>query len=60
MASLMNLALAAGNLGTKYLNGILVVPRGDYTNLPTLYVLVLIIGFVVPIAVIKGLGNKLR
>jgi MFS family permease len=60
MASLMNLALAAGNLGTKYLNGIFVVPRGDYTNLPMLYVVVLVIGFVVPIAVIKGLGHKLK
>jgi hypothetical protein len=60
MASLMNLALVAGSLGTKYLNAIWVVPRGDYVNLPTLYVIVLVIGFVIPIAVIRALGHKLR
>ena len=36
MASLMNLALVAGNLGTKYLNLVFPVDRGDYANLPTL------------------------
>ena len=34
MASLMNLALVAGALQTKYLNEIFVVGRGDYANLP--------------------------
>ena len=38
MASLMNLALMAGALGTKYLNLIFPVDRGDYGNLPALVV----------------------
>ncbi len=60
MASLMNLALVAGSLSTKYLNEIFVVPRGDYTLLPTLLVVVTVIGFVVPIAAILVLGRRLR
>ena len=36
MASLMNLALTAGALGTKYLNLIFHVDRGSYGNLPAL------------------------
>lgn len=60
MASLMNLALVAGNLGTKYLNGIYQVTRGDYTQLPALMVIVMAIGFVAPIAAILLFGRKLR
>jgi hypothetical protein len=60
MASLMNLALVAGNLGTKYLNNIFVVPRGDYTHLPALMVVVMTIGLVVPLAAIMLLGRRLR
>lgn len=60
MASLMNLALVAGSLGTKYLNAIWVVPRGDYAQLPTLMVVVLLIGLVVPVATILLLGGRLR
>ena len=33
MASLINLALVAGQLQTKYLNQIFVVNRGDYSEL---------------------------
>ena len=32
MASLMNMALVAGQLQTKYLNQIFVVQRGDYAS----------------------------
>jgi hypothetical protein len=56
----MNLALVAGNLGTKYLNAIWVVPRGDYAQLPTLFVVVLLIGLVVPVATILMLGGRLK
>jgi hypothetical protein len=60
MASLMNLALVAASLQTKYLNDLFPVPRGDYSNLATLYMLVLAIGLVVPVAVILWLGRRLR
>ena len=60
MASLMNLALVAGSLSTKYLNEIFVVPRGDYALLPTLVVVVTVIGFIVPIAAILVFGRRLR
>jgi hypothetical protein len=60
MASLMNLALVAGSLSTKYLNEIFVVPRGDYALLPTLLVVVTVIGFIVPIAAILVFGRRLR
>jgi len=36
MASLMNLALVAGGIFTKYLNLIFPVDRGDYAHLPAL------------------------
>ncbi len=63
MASLMNIALSAGGLLTKYLNKIFVVSREvvtdgvittpqDYSELGSLLWLVIIVGFVVPIAVI--------
>ena len=37
-----------------------VVPRGDYTQLPALMVVVLAIGFIAPLAAILALGRKLR
>lgn len=52
MASLMNLALVAGQLQTKYLNHIFTVGRGDYAELGNLLVTATVIGFVVPVAVI--------
>ncbi len=63
MASLMNIALNAGGLLTKYLNKIFVVSREvisdgvvitaqNYTELGTLLWIVIGVGFVVPIAVI--------
>ncbi|MFA5901304.1 MAG: hypothetical protein WC829_19555 [Hyphomicrobium sp.] len=60
MASLMNLALVAGALQTKYLNEIFVVGRGDYGNLPIIVGICLIVGFVVPIAAILVFGRRLR
>ncbi len=58
MASLMNLALAAGQLQTKYLNQIFVIGRGDYAALGPLLIAATVIGFVVPLAVILLLGRR--
>ena len=44
MASLMNLALQAGALQTKYLNLIFHIERGSYGNLPALTVVAMTIG----------------
>lgn len=59
MASLMNLALTASSLQTKYLNMVFNVPRGDYTHLPALFATALIIGLV-PLAFIVVFGRRLR
>jgi hypothetical protein len=58
MASLMNLALAAGALQTKYLNEIFAVQRGDYTELGGLLIAALTISFFLPIGVILLLGRR--
>ncbi len=52
MASLMNLALVAGQLQTKYLNQVFTVGRGNYAELGDLLITATVIGFVVPVAVI--------
>ena len=52
MASLMNMALVAGQLQTKYLNHVFVVERGDYGELGVLLIAVTILGFVIPICAI--------
>jgi MFS family permease len=60
MASLMNLALVAGSLQTKYLNEVFVVSRGSYENLPYIMIWAIGIGFVVPLAAILAFGRRLR
>jgi hypothetical protein len=60
MASLMNLALTAGALGTKYLNLIFHVDRGVYANLPALTVTWIIVGFVMPVAAILIFGRRVQ
>jgi hypothetical protein len=60
MASLMNLALVAGGLGTKYLNLIYHVDRGAYQALPALVVMATIIGVVIPVGVILAFGRRVR
>lgn len=60
MASLMNLALVAGSLQTKYLNLLLPVGRSDYANLPMLTVWVVVISLVVPLAAILAFGRRVR
>jgi hypothetical protein len=49
MAAFTNLALSASNLGTRYLNNIFVVERGQYDELGMLMLFVASIGFVLPI-----------
>ncbi len=59
MASLMNMALVAGALQTKYLNYVFVVERGAYGELGALLVTATILGFAVPIFVIAALGRRI-
>ena len=58
MASLMNLALVAGQLQTKYLNEMFAVGRGDYGELGVLLITVTIIGLVVPLTAILLFGRR--
>ena len=59
MASLMNLALVAAQLQTKYLNMAMVVGRGQYENLPMLLAVAMAIGFMAPITAILLFGNRI-
>ena len=58
MASLMNMALVAGQLQTKYLNEIFVVQRGDYAELGPLLIISAALGFVLPISAIIFFGRR--
>jgi len=58
MASLMNMALVAGQLQTKYLNEIFVVQRGDYAELGWLLIAAAVLGFVIPISAIVLFGRR--
>jgi MFS family permease len=58
MASLMNTALVAGQLQTKYLNELFVVERGGYDNLGPLIIVAVALGFVIPIAAIVLFGRQ--
>jgi hypothetical protein len=60
MASLMNLALVAGGLLTKYLNLIFPVGRGDFANLPALVVVAMVISLVMPLSAILAFGRRVR
>jgi hypothetical protein len=60
MASLMNLALTAGALGTKYLNLIFHVDRGQYAHLPMLVVAAIVISLVLPLSAILVFGRRVR
>ncbi len=60
MASLMNLALTAGALGTKYLNLIFHVDRGVYANLPALVIASVVIAFLLPVSAIVVFGRRVR
>ena len=58
MASLMNLALVAGQLQTKYLNQAFPVARGDYDLLGWLLIIATAIGFLLPVGVILLFGRR--
>jgi len=58
MASLMNLALVAGQLQTKYLNEIYAVGRGDYGELGVLLITVTVLGLLVPLTAILLFGRR--
>jgi BT1 family protein len=58
MASLMNLALVAGQLQTKYLNEMYAVGRGEYGELGVLLITVTVIGLVVPLTAILLFGRR--
>lgn len=60
MASFLNLALIAGQLATKYLNGIFVIERGNYAELPALVVTAVILGVVIPLTAIVTFGGRLK
>ncbi len=60
MASLINLALVAGSLQTKYLNMIFEINRGAYQNLPLLVVTAMIVATAVPLIAIAILGRRVR
>ena len=59
MASLMNLALVASALLTKYLNMAIVVDRGNYANLPWLLMAAMAIGLVTTLGAILLYGNRI-
>ena len=58
MASLMNLALVAAQLQTKYFNEIFVVQRGDYSELGLLLITAALLGFVLPVGAIALFGRR--
>ena len=58
MASLMNLALVAGQLGTKYLNQVFVVQRGDYGELGPLLITAVVLGLAIPLIAIALFGRR--
>jgi MFS family permease len=58
MASLMNMALVAGQLQTKYLNEAFTVGRGDYGELGILLVIAALLGLIIPVAAIALFGRR--
>lgn len=58
MASLMNIALVASQLQTKYLNNIFVVGRGEYAELGPLLIWAVALSFIIPAAAIALLGKR--
>src|SRR3954470_10495220 len=58
MASLMNIALVASQLQTKYLNDIFVVGRGQYAELGPLLIWAVALSFIIPVATIMLFGKR--
>ena len=59
MASLMNLALTAGAMQTKYLNQIFHVGRNHYEQLGWLMITVIVLNFTVPVIAIALFGRRI-
>lgn len=59
MTSFMNLALVGAGLLTKYLNQIFVVTRTDFSQLPALTIVVLLLGFLIPYTTLILLRDKI-
>ena len=51
-AAFTNLALSASQLGTKYLNKIFIIERGQYGELGMLMISVAMIGLIIPVATV--------
>jgi hypothetical protein len=60
MGSLMNLALQAGALLTRYLNLVFQIDCGFHGNLPALVVTVLAVGLLLPLTAIALFGRRVR
>lgn len=60
VASLMNLALQAGNIVSRLLNMAFPVARGDYARLPELVIAATLVGLVIPLAAIALLGGRMK
>jgi len=58
MGSLMNMALVAGQLQTKYLNELFVIERGHYVELGALLITATLVSFLVPVATIILFGRR--
>jgi hypothetical protein len=58
MASLMNTALIASQLQTKYLNQIFVVGRGEYGELGPLLITAAALGLIIPLGAIALFGRR--
>jgi MFS family permease len=58
MASLMNIALIASQLQTKYLNDIFVVGRGQYVELKPLMIWTVVLSFIIPVGAIALFGKE--
>jgi hypothetical protein len=54
MASFSNLALAASQLGTKYLNQAWTIKRGDYGELGDLMIAAALVGLLLPLVAVAG------
>ena len=52
MAAFTNLALSASHLGTKYLNKIFAIHRGQYDELGMLMITAALVGLTIPVAAV--------
>ncbi len=60
VASLMNLALQAGNVLSRGLNAAFPVERGDYAALPALVIAATVLGLVLALGAIAAFGRRIR